>query len=274
MQGSDRKLARLFHPETGRAVIAPLDHGVSEGMLAGIEDLPRLLEMAAALPVQGIMLNKGALRAHMPELPLSVLAVGQLSGGTRHCLPPYARSLMCSVAEALRLGADMVAVQVNIANELEDRMLADLGAVVDEAHGLGTPVFAIIAPKGDRVVNEMDPTLIAHCIRLGAELGADATGVPYSGDARSFSRAVASSTAPVIVTGGPSRADFKRFATMLEEAMAAGAAGACIGRNVLAHPNPRDALRRVVEIVHGRPVLEAADAAMAAAQAADDEAGD
>jgi len=76
------------------------------------------------------------------------------------------------------------------------------------------------------------------------------------------------------VTGGPSRADFKRFATMLEEAMAAGAAGACIGRNVLAHPNPRDALRRVVEIVHGRPVLEAADAAMAAAQAADDEAGD
>jgi fructose-bisphosphate aldolase, class I len=120
----------------------------------------------------------------------------------------------------------------------------------------------------------MDPTLIAHCIRLGAELGADATGVPYSGDARSFSRAVSASTAPVIVTGGPSRADFKRFAAMLEEAMAAGAAGACIGRNVLAHPNPRDALRRVVEIVHGPAVLEAADAALAAAQAADDVAGD
>jgi class I fructose-bisphosphate aldolase len=258
MQGSDRKLARLFHSETGRTVVLPLDHGVAEGMLPGIEEPQRLVALARALPVQAVMLNKGGLRAHLPELPLDCLAVAQLSGGTRHCLPPYARSLVCSVAEALRLGADMVAVQVNIANELEDRMLADLGAVVDEAHALGAPVLALIAPKGDRVVNETDPSLINHCIRLGAELGADVTGVPYSGDARGFSRALAASTVPVLVTGGPSKADFKSFAAMLEAALAAGAAGACIGRNVLAHPNPRQALRRVVELVHGPAVLAAA----------------
>ncbi len=256
MHGSDRKLARLFHPETGKAVIAPLDHGVMEGMLHGLEELPRLLEMAAAFSVQGVMLNKGALRAYLADIPLPMLTVAQLSGGTRHCLPPYARSLMCSVAEALRLGADMVAVQVNIANELEDRMLADLGAIVDEAHGLGTPVLALIAPKGERVVNETDPSLINHCIRLGAELGADVTGVPYSGDGRSFSRAVAASTAPVLVTGGPSRPDFKSFAAMVESAMEAGAAGACVGRNVFQHPNPKEALRRIVEIVHGEAEAE------------------
>ena len=117
-------------------MIAPLDHGVMEGMLSGLEELPRLLEMVGEFPVQGIMLNKGALRVHLQDIPLSVMAVAQLSGGTRHCLPPYARSLMCSATEGLRLGADMVAVQVNIANELEDRMLADFGAIVDEAHGL------------------------------------------------------------------------------------------------------------------------------------------
>lgn len=255
MQGSDRKLARLFHPETGRTVILPLDHGVAEGMLPGIEEPQRLVELASSLPVQAVILNKGGLRAYLSELPLATLAVGQLSGGTRHCLPPYARSLVCSVAEALRLGADLVAVQVNMANELEDRMLADLGAVVDEAHALGVAVLALIAPKGDRVVNELDPTLINHCIRLGAELGADATGVPYSGDARGFARALAVSTVPVLVTGGPAKTDFKSFAVMLEAAMAAGAAGACIGRNVLAQPNPREALRRVVEIVHGPAVL-------------------
>jgi class I fructose-bisphosphate aldolase len=269
MHGSDRKLARLFHPQTGKTVIAPLDHGVMEGMLAGLEELPRLLEMVGEFPVQGIMLNKGALRAYLPDVPLYAMAVAQLSGGTRHCLPPYARSLMCGTAEALRLGADMVAVQVNIANELEDRMLADMGAIVDEAHGLGVPVLALIAPKGDRVVNEVDTSLINHCIRLGAELGADVTGVPYSGDARSFSRAVAASSAPVLVTGGPSRADFKGFATMVADALAAGAAGACIGRNVFQNPNPREALRRIVEIVHGTEVLEAAEAAVAAARAAE-----
>jgi len=276
MHGSDRKLARLFHPQTGRAVIAPLDHGVMEGMLSGLEELPRLLEMVGEFPVQGVMLNKGALRAYLQDVPLFAMAVAQLSGGTRHCLPPYARSLMCGAVEGLRLGADMVAVQVNIANEMEDRMLADMGAVIDEAHGLGTPVLALIAPKGDRVVNEMDPSLINHCIRLGAELGADVTGVPYSGDARSFGRAVASSSCPVLVTGGPSRADFKSFAAMVADALAAGAAGTCIGRNVFQNPNPREALRRIVEITHGREVLEAAEAALAAhraAMAAEDTAG-
>lgn len=262
MHGSDRKLARLFHPDTGKVVLAPLDHGVMEGMLTGLEELPRLLEMVGNFPVQGIMLNKGALRAYLPAVPVDVMAVAQLSGGTRHCQPPYARSLMCSTAEALRLGADMVAVQVNIANEFEDRMLADMGAIVDEAHGLGVPVLALIAPKGERVVNEMDPSLINHCIRLGAELGADVTGVPYSGDARSFGRAVAASSARVLVTGGPSRADFKSFAAMVEAAMGAGAAGTCIGRNVFQHPNPVEAMRRIVEIVHGREALELADEAL------------
>jgi class I fructose-bisphosphate aldolase len=268
MHGNDRKLARLFHPHTGKAVVAPLDHGVSEGMLSGLEELTSLLDMVSRFPVQGIMLNKGALRAYLHEIPVDVSAVLQLSGGTRHCQPPYARSLMCSTAEALRLGADMVAVQVNIANEFEDRMLADLGAIVDEAHGFGTPVLALIAPKGERVVNEMDPSLINHCIRLGAELGADVTGVPYSGDARSFGRAVAASSSRVLVTGGPSRADFKSFAAMVEAAMGAGAAGACIGRNVFQHPNPTEAMRRIVEIVHGKEVLELAEEALRQAEEA------
>lgn len=272
MHGSDRKLARLFHPRTGRTIIAPLDHGVMDGMINGLEELSRLLEMVAEFPIQGVVLNKGAMRAYLADVPLFATAVAQLSGGTRHCLPPYARSLMCGATEALRLGADMVAVMVNIANELEDRMLADFGAIVDEAHGLGVPVLALIAPKGDRVVNENDPSLINHCIRLGAELGADVTGVPYSGDARSFSRAVAASSSPVVVTGGPSRADFKSFASMVADALAAGAAGTCIGRNVLQHPNPREAMRRIVELVHGREELEAAEAALAAAKAAQAEA--
>ena len=173
-----------------------------------------------------------------------------------------------------------------LAGPFSGMMLADMGAIVDEAHGLGVPVLALITPKGERVINETDPSLINHCIRLGAELGADVTGVPYSGDARSFGRAVAASSARVLVTGGPSRADFKSFATMVEAALGAGACGTCIGRNVFQHPNPVEAMRRIVEIVHGREVLELAEEALrtlgladvsadaAAAEAARDAAGD
>jgi len=255
MIGCARKVSRLFDPESGRTVLLPLDHGVGEGMLPGIEDIPGILAMIRDFSVQGIVLNKGPLRTCLAEVPPGLQVVGQLSGGTRHAVPPYARSLVCSTHEAVRLGADMVAVQVNMANDLEDRMLADLGLACDDAHNLGVPILAIIQPKGDRIVNEMDPSLICHCIRLGAELGADIVGVPYSGDAKSFSRACEAVTPPVLVTGGPSRPDFTSFLAMVGQALAAGAAGTCVGRNVLQQADPREALARLVEAVHGERAM-------------------
>ncbi|QLA16607.1 class I fructose-bisphosphate aldolase [Desulfolutivibrio sulfoxidireducens] len=258
MIGCARKLSRLFDSRSGRTVLVPLDHGVGEGVLPGIEDLPGLIGMIRDFPVQGLVLNKGALRAYLSEVPAAIRVAAQLSGGTRHAVPPYIRSLVCSVHEALRLGADLVAMQVNIANDLEDRMLADLGVVCDDAHGLGVPVLAVIQPKGDRIVNEMDPSLICHCIRLGAELGADMVGVPYSGDARSFSRACAASSAPVVITGGSCRPDFASFLGMVGQALEAGAAGTCVGRNVLQHHDPRQALGLLVDLVHGASAGETA----------------
>ena len=256
MIGCVRKVSRLFDPASGRAVLLPLDHGVGEGMLPGFEDIPGLVAMIREFPVQGVVLNKGPLRAFLSEIPAGMQAVGQLSGATRHAVPSYARSLLCSTHEALRLGADLVAVQVNIANDLEDRMLADLGMVCDDAHNLGAPVLAVIQPKGDRIVNETDPSLICHCIRLGAELGADVVGVPYSGDAASFSRACAAVSPPVVITGGPSRPDFASFLAMVEQALSAGAAGTCVGRNVLQQADPREALGRLVAVVHGESARE------------------
>jgi len=250
MIGCYRKLSRFFATPSGRAVIMPLDGGVSEGMSPGFDDLPGLIGLMRDLPVQGVLLNKGAARAYLAEVPVLFNAVVQLSAGTRHGVPAYAQGLVCSVAEAMRLGADMVAVRVNIANDMEDRFLADMGAVVDEAHGVGLPVLALIRPMGERIVNETDPSLVSHCIRLGAELGADMTGVPYSGDAESFSRACAASSAPVVITGGPVRAEYGDFLNMVSEALAAGAMGTCVSHSILRQPDQGEALRRFVEMVH------------------------
>jgi DhnA family fructose-bisphosphate aldolase class Ia len=54
----------------------------------------------------------------------------------------------------------------------------------------------------------------------------------------------------VVVTGGPSRADFASFLAMVGQALEAGAAGTCVGRNVLQHPDPREALKRLAAVVH------------------------
>lgn len=250
MTGIYRRLGRLFDPMSGRAVVLPLDHGVGEGMLPGLEAVGRLLGMLDGRNVQGVVLNKGPARAHGAALPLNVSVIMQLSGGTKHALPPYGRTVVCSVSEALRLGADAVSLQINVGNDQEDRMLADFGAMADDAHQAGLPVLAIIQPRGGHIVNELDPSLISHCIRLGSELGADLTGVPYSGDPESFAEAVESSDAPVLVTGGPGRGDYPRFLSAMGEALKCGAAGLCVGRNIFQNQDPGEALDQIITLVH------------------------
>jgi class I fructose-bisphosphate aldolase len=242
----------MFDAKSGRTVILPLDHGVGEGMIPGLEAVGRLIEMIDGRNVQAVVLNKGPAKSRGTDLPLNVNMVVQLSAGTKHALPPYGRTVICSVPEALRLGADAVSLQLNVGNDLEDRMLADFGAMASEAHGLGLPVLAIIQPRGGHIVNELDPSLISHCIRLGSELGADITGVPYSGDAESFAAAVAGSDSPVVVTGGAGRGDFGRFMQGMEEALRCGAVGMCVGRNIFQNDDPGQALDQIVELVHSK----------------------
>jgi fructose-bisphosphate aldolase, class I len=102
------------------------------------------------LPTQGVILHKGMVMAHAGDIRLDQSLIVHLSAGTRHGLPSYNKALVCSVQEALRLGADMVSMHINIGNDLEDRMLSDLGACVEEAHQLGLPLLAMIYARGGR----------------------------------------------------------------------------------------------------------------------------
>ncbi|NCC23939.1 MAG: fructose-bisphosphate aldolase [Deltaproteobacteria bacterium] len=245
------KLERFFDPKSGRAVLLPLDHGVSEGSLPGFENPKTIFDVLKGCPIQGVILHRGMAQAYLQSIPPRLGLILHLSAGTRHGIPPYAKALVCSVPEALRAGADAVSVHVNIGNDFEDRMLADFGMVVEDAHQLGLPVLAMIYARGGQIVNESDSSLVAHCIRLGAEIGADLIKVPYSGHKESFSRAVEHCPVPVIVAGGPRQADFASFQAQLCEIMETGVRGVSIGRNIFQQTDPKAALESVVKIVHG-----------------------
>ncbi len=251
MFGYLRKAARLFHPRSKRTIILPLDHGLSEGPINGLEDVGALLQNVRELPVQGIVLHKGMVMPYAQETRLDQSLIIHLSAGTRHGLPSYSKAIVCSVLDALRLGADMVSMHINIGNDLEDRMLSDLGACVEEAHQLGLPLLAMIYARGGQIVNETDPALVAHSIRIGAELGADVIKVPYSGHQQSFARAVAACPAPIVIGGGPRNGDSKGFSKMLKEVLDAGVSGLCIGRNVFQQENPAKTLEDICTLVHG-----------------------
>ena len=59
--------------------------------------------------------------------------------------------------------------------------------------------------RGPKVANEFDPDTVAHCARVGNELGADVVKVPYTGDPDSFAKVVEGCCVPVVIAGGPDR---------------------------------------------------------------------
>ncbi len=247
MTGVKRRLGRFFDPENGRTMILPMDHGVSQGLVPGLEDMGSLIAGLSRTRVRGVVLHKGMARKYANQLSLEQNLVIHLSAGTKHGLPPYGMTLVCSVQEALHLGADAVSVHINIGNDMEDRMLSDLGMVVDEAHQSGLPVMAMIYARGGQIINELDPHLVAHCIRLGGELGADLIKAPFGNEKKIFSRAVASCPAPVIIAGGPKQDNFSDLIQMVVKAMDCGIRGVSIGRNIFQHPKPEEALEKLWE---------------------------
>ncbi len=252
MHGYKRRLSRFRENETGRILLLNLEHGLSEGFIPGLEDVLGLLSKAGQELVSGVILNKGWMHYHPLAVPGKQNLVLSLSSGTKHGLPHYSRAMVCSVQEALRHGADAVCVHINIGNDLEDRMLMDLGAVTDESRQAGLPVLATVGARGGQIVNEFDPSLVAHCIRLGVEMGADMIQVPHCRDTQVFSRAVASSPAPVLVSGGPRWTDFSAFLDMVRQSLECGAQGICVGRNVFQQEDPGQALDEVAQVVFGK----------------------
>ncbi|MFN2267538.1 MAG: 2-amino-3,7-dideoxy-D-threo-hept-6-ulosonate synthase [Desulfonatronovibrio sp.] len=251
MIGHKRRLGRFFDTEKNITMIMPMDHGVSEGLISGLDDMGDFIAGLTDTPVKAVVLHKGMAMEYSSRLSFEQNMVVHLSAGTKHGIPSYNKSLICSVQEALRLGADAVSMHVNIGNDLEDRMLGDLGMVTDEAHQLGLPVLSMIYARGGQIINELDPALVAHCIRLGAEMGADMIKVPFSGEEKVFARAVGNCPVPVVIAGGPRQDDFENFCVMIKKAINCGAKGVSIGRNIFQHPRPYEALEKLWKYMSG-----------------------
>jgi DhnA family fructose-bisphosphate aldolase class Ia len=102
--------------------------------------------------------------------------------------------------------------------------------------------------------------MIAMAARIAAEHGADFVKTTYSGDVESFRRVVQAATVPLLVLGGE-RIDSDRATLELTYgAIAAGAAGVAIGRNIWQSPNPAGMARALAAIIHDGATADAATA--------------
>src|SRR5665811_1360254 len=138
----------------------------------------------------------------------------------------------------------------DIGSETEANQLQKLGTIAERCTMWGMPLLAMMYPRGAKVTDQYAEKFVAHAARAGAELGADMIKTNYTGDPDSFARVVKSCPVPVIIAGGPKVETDAELLQMISDAIAAGARGVAIGRNVFQHDKPTEIVRAIARIVH------------------------
>lgn len=248
--GKAVRLERIFDRNTNKSIIVPMDHGVSVGPIYGVVDLKGSVDKVAEGGANAVLMHKGLPRRTHRGTGRDVGLIIHLSASTSLSPYPNAKTLVGSVEDALRLGADAVSVHINLGDDTERDMLQQLGEVCSKADQWGMPVLAMMYARGPHIKNEYDVEVVKHCARVAEELGADVVKVCYTGSAESFAEVVEGCCIPVLIAGGPKMDSQRDIVEMVYNSIQAGGAGLSVGRNVFQDKNPTKLVRALHGVVH------------------------
>ena len=258
MIGKKIRLERIIDRNSHKTVIIPMDHGVTVGPIEGLADMRTAVSNVVAGGANAILMHKGIVRAGHRGTGRDVGLIIHLSAGTAMSPDPNAKELVCTVEEAIKLGADAVSVHINLGAETDKEMLRQLGQVSERCMEWQMPLVAMMYTRGAKIKDEYDVNNVKHAARVGAELGADIVKVVYTGSVESFREVVEGCPVMVVIAGGPKMDSDEDIFKMVEGALKAGAAGVSIGRNAFQHKTPEKMVAALCKMVHkGASVKEA-----------------
>lgn len=250
MIGKKIRLERIINRHTGRTVIAPMDHGVSDGPMKGIIDIDKTVESISQGGADAILMHKGIVEQGHRGYGKDIGLIVHLSASTSLAPNPNNKVIVTSVEKAIQLGEDAVSVHVNLGSETESEMLQELGEISETCSYWGIPLLAMMYPRGQKVENEHDVELVKHAARVGSELGVDIVKTNYTGDPDSFKEVVEGALVPVVIAGGPKVDTDEELLQMVKDSIEVGGAGVAFGRNLFQAENPGKITRAISEVVH------------------------
>jgi len=256
MIGKAIRLERIIDRNSHRAVIVPMDHGVTVGPIAGLVDMRTTISKVVSGGANAILMHKGMVRAGHRGAGRDVGLIIHLSAGTAISPDPNAKELVCTVEEAVKLGADAVSIHINLGAETEREMLRHFGLVSERCLEWQMPLVAMVYTRGPKIENEYDVEHAKLAARVGAELGADIVKVVYTGSPESFSEVVGGCPIPVVIAGGAKMGSDEEIFRMVAGALEAGAAGLSIGRNAFQHDQPDKMIQALCKMVHNGATVD------------------
>lgn len=163
---------------------------------------------------------------------------------------PYS-PLLCTVEEAITLGAKAVGYTIYVGSEYEAKMFSDFSEIEKEAHKNNLPVVAWMYPRGKSLESRDKKEITAYAARIGMELGADIIKIQYPGSLEALKWAVQSAGRTKVVVSGGSKEPEAEFLHTAKTIMQSGAIGMAVGRNIWQHKEPLEITKKLKEIVFG-----------------------
>jgi putative autoinducer-2 (AI-2) aldolase len=248
--GLENRLSRIIRPETGRTVMLAIDHGYFLGPTRGLEN-PSTQCAPLGVFADTLMLTRGIVRSSIPSTTGASIVL-RVSGGTSVLQDDLSdETIVTSVEECLRLNAVGMALSIFIGAPHQHRSIANLSRLVDEGERFGLPVLAVTA-----VGKEMgrDARYLSLACRIAAEMGAHIVKTYYCED---FERVVSTCPVPIVVAGGKKVSEREALG-LTACAIAAGAVGVDMGRNIFQSESPEAMLEAVSAVVHRGLSVDAA----------------
>ncbi len=245
--GMQDRLSSIIRP--GGTVMLAVDHGYFQGPTTGLEN-PRKTVAPLLQYADSLMLTRGVLRTSV-EPGTGLPIVLRVSGGTSILKELSDEVISTSMDDAIRLNASAVAVSIFVGAENEKQTLQNLAQLVDEGERVGMPVLAVTAVGREM---ERDARYLGLACRIAAELGARIVKTYHCED---FRKVVDSCPVPVVIAGGKKTTE-RDALTLASRAMADGASGVDMGRNIFQSSDPVGMIRAVRAVVHDKASVDEA----------------
>ena len=198
--------------KNGKAIFLAYDQGLEHGPTDFNDknvDPRYIIEIAKKGKLNALIFQKGIVEKYQKEIKKSKIPlILKLNGKTKIRKGDPFSPLICTVDEAINLGADAVGYTIYIGSQYESKMFEEFEKIEQEAHEKSLPVVAWIYPRGKNVKNDTSREMISYAARVGLELGADIVKIRYGGNPRDLKWAVKSAgKTNVMISGGTKKSD-------------------------------------------------------------------
>ena len=247
------KLNKIFRKK--KAMFLAYDQGIEHGPTDFNDknvDPKYIINIAEKGKFTGLIFQKGIAEKYNSEIKKSkVPLIVKLNGKTNLVKGEPVSSAICSVEEAVGLGAVAVGYTIYIGSEFEEEMLSEAGEIIEEAHERGLAVVVWIYPRGKSVKGKKKRDLMAYAARVGLEIGADVVKLQSTGKKEDIKWAVESAgKCKVVVAGGVKRKEGELLKG-IKEVVSVGCSGVAIGRNVWQASNPVLVSKKLRKVIWG-----------------------